>query len=346
MIVRTLAAVALVASALSPPAAPGISPGRLAAATVSPQALADARHQIDRLAEAANAEVSVVWRPLDARPGEELLIGPTVRYHAASTMKVPVMIELYRQAHDGLLTLDDEVLVTNTFHSIVDGSPYELSASEDSDGETYKAIGKPLSLRTLCETMITASGNLAANVLVERLGAKNIQATVDRLGAGGMQVLRGVEDLKAFDKQINNTTDAAGLATLFERLARGEAVSRDASAEMIGILKRQKHNEGIPAGLPAGIEVAHKTGEITKIHHDAGVVYAKRPYVLVVLTRGIDDQAASGKLIAEVSRVLYSLTDFTPASRAGQDPPASRAEPAATPPRARLSQRHPTPAPS
>jgi len=274
---------------------------------VSPAAIAGARADIERLAAAANAEVSVVWRPLDARPGEELLIGPTVRYHAASTMKVPVMIELFAQAQAGRLKLDDEVLVTNSFHSIVDGSPYELSASEDSDGETYKAIGQKLSLRALCETMITASGNLAANVLVERLGAKNIQATTDRLGASGMQVLRGVEDQKAFDKGLNNTTDAAALATLFEKLARGQAVSRAASAEMIAILKRQKHNEGIPSGLPAGIDVAHKTGEITRIHHDAGVVYAKRPYVLVVLVRGIDDQAASGRLIAEISRIVYSV---------------------------------------
>jgi beta-lactamase class A len=271
----------------------------------SASAIASVRAEIERLAASAGAEISVVWRPLDAKPGETLEIGPTVRYHAASTMKVPVMIELFNQVHEGRLKLDDDVLVTNSFHSIVDGSPYELAASEDSDGETYKAIGQRLSLRTLCDTMITASGNLAANVLVERLGVKNIQATTDRLGASGMQVLRGVEDLKAFDKNLNNTTDAAGLATLFEKLARGQAVSREASAEMIGILKRQKHNEGIPSGLPEGLEVAHKTGEVTKIHHDAGIVYAKRPYVLVVLTRGIEDQAASGRLIADVSRLIF-----------------------------------------
>ena len=280
----------------------------LPAAQTQSSALASARVNIEKLAADAHAEISVVWRPLEARAGEELVIGPTVRYHAASTMKVPVMIELFQQAHDHRLTLDDQVVVSNTFHSIVDGSAYTLSADTDSDGDTYKAIGRPLSLRTLCETMITASGNLAANVLVEKLGAKSIQATVDRLGAGGMQVLRGVEDLKAFDQGLNNTTDAAGLATLFEKLAHGEAVSPDASAEMIGILKRQQHNEGIPAGLPAGIEVAHKTGEITRIHHDAGIVYAKRPYVLVVLVRGVDDQAASGRLIADISRVVYGLT--------------------------------------
>ena len=274
---------------------------------VSTAAIAQARAEIERLAKEANADVSVIWRPLNASPDEALVLNPTERYHAASTMKVPVMIELFRQVHEGRLTLDDQVPVINSFHSIVDGSPYELSVSEDSDGDTYKAIGTTLSLRTLCETMITVSGNLAADVLIEHLGAKNIQTTVERLGAGGMQVLRGVEDLKAFDQGLNNTTDATGLATLFEKLAKGEVVSADASAEMIAILKRQKHNEGIPAGLPAGLEIAHKTGEVTGVHHDAGVVYAARPYVVVVLTRGIHDHDASGRLIAAISRVVYSL---------------------------------------
>ncbi len=139
-------------------AAATVAASRAADQAVAPAKLAAARAEIERLASAAGAEISVVWRPLDARPGEALDIDPTVRYHAASTMKVPVMIELFQQVHDLRLKLDDEVVVTNSFHSIVDGSPYELSATEDSDGETYKAIGKPLSLRTLCETMITGVG--------------------------------------------------------------------------------------------------------------------------------------------------------------------------------------------
>jgi beta-lactamase class A len=261
---------------------------------------------LDRI-RATGAEVAVVWRPLDARLGEEIAIAASTRFHAASTMKVPVMIELFQQAHDRRLSLDDTVVVTNTFKSLADGSPYELSASEDSDGDTYRAIGRPLPLRTLCETMITASGNLAANVLIERVGVPNIKATLTRLGAPGMEVLRGVEDQKAFDRGMNNTTDAAALATLFERLGRGEAVSADASREMIAILKRQKHNTGVPAGLPAGVEVAHKTGTITRIHHDAGIVYTKRPYVLVVLTRGIDDEAKSAAVIADISRIVWPL---------------------------------------
>ncbi len=287
-----------VAAALARPAIP--------AAGVQ-ASLEGAREAIAARITASGAEVAVVWRPLDGRPGEEIVINPTMRFHAASTMKVPVLIELFQQAHDLRLGLDDEMVVTNQFKSLADGSPYTLSATEDSDGETYKAIGRRLSLRTLAETTITASGNLSANLLIERLGVTNIKATLARLGASGMEVLRGVEDQKAFDLGMNNTTDAAALATLFARLGRGEVVSPAASADMIAILKRQKHNTGIPAGLPPGTDVAHKTGTITRIHHDAGIVYGPRPYVLVVLTRGLADQKMSSALIADISRLCWGI---------------------------------------
>jgi beta-lactamase class A len=270
-------------------------------------AAAEARASLDRLIAPTGADVAVVWQPLD-RPHdrrEEILRNPRVRFHAASTMKVPIMIELFRRVAAGDLRLDDVMTVTNRFHSIVDGSPYELAATEDSDGETYKAIGKPMTLRALCEAMITVSSNLAADNLVEKLGAKSIQGTVNRLGSSGMQVLRGVEDQKAFDQGLNNTTDAMGLATLLGKLGRGEVVSREASAAMVEILKRQTFNDAIPAGLLPGTAVAHKTGNITKIHHDAAIVYADRPYVLVVLVRGIEDEKVSASLIAGISRRLY-----------------------------------------
>ncbi len=260
--------------------------------------------ELQAIIKQSGAEVAVAWRPLDAREGEEILINPDLRFHAASTMKVPVMIELFREVEAGRRSLDDTVAVTNQFTSIVDGSPYTLSASEDSDGEIYKAMGRQLSLRTLVEAAITVSSNLATNILIEHLGAKNIQATVDQMNASGMQVLRGVEDQKAFDAGRNNTTTARGLLTLLTAIGNGRAVSAEASAQMVEILKRQKFRDGIPAGLPAGTTVAHKTGNITRIHHDAGIVYTKRPYVLVVLVRGIDDQKTSGALIAEISRII------------------------------------------
>jgi len=155
--------------------------------------------------------------------------------------------------------------------------------------------------------MITVSSNLAANILIDRLAAKSIQATVESLGAGGMQVLRGVEDQKAFDKGLNNTTDAFGLGTLLWKIGRGEVIDAKTSAAMVDILARQQFNEGIPAGVPKGTKVAHKTGSITRIRHDAAIVYAPKPYVLVVLTRGIQDSKVADALIAEISRIVYPL---------------------------------------
>jgi beta-lactamase class A len=156
--------------------------------------------------------------------------------------------------------------------------------------------------------MITVSSNLATNLLIEKLGVENIRASLRSLHAGGMNILRGVEDNKAFQKGLNNTTTARGLLVLLEAMARGEAVDAQSSRQMIEILERQKFNEGIPAGLPPGTQVAHKTGEITKIHHDAAIVFAPRPFVLVVLVRGIADTKESAALMADITRQLYQAT--------------------------------------
>ena len=249
-------------------------------------------------------DVSIALLPLDGRSG--MVIQPEKEFHAASTMKVPVMMELFRQAEAGLLRLDEPLAVKNEFHSIVDGSVYQLSVGDDSDAEVYKNIGKSMTLRALCEAMITVSSNFATNLLIERVGVENIRATVSRLGASGMNVLRGVEDQKAFDKGLNNSTTATALATLMLKIGTGQAVSRGADAEMVAVLGRQKFNDAIPAGVPAGTRVAHKTGTITKIHHDAAIVYGPRPYVLVILVRGIQDQKASAALMASISREIWS----------------------------------------
>jgi beta-lactamase class A len=249
-------------------------------------------------------DVGLVLLPLDGRAA--VMVEPDKTFHAASTMKVPVMIELFRQAEAGQLHLEDPLPIVNEFHSIVDGSVYHLNVGDDSDAEVYKAVGKTMTLRELCEAMITVSSNLAANLLIERLGVENIRTTVARLGATGMDVRRGVEDQKAFDQGLNNTTTARGLAVLLQKLARGQAVSARADAEMVAILKRQKFNDAIPAGVPEGTPIAHKTGTITKIHHDAAIVYGPRPYVLVLLVRGIQEQKESAALMAAISREVWS----------------------------------------
>jgi beta-lactamase class A len=281
--------------------------GVMCASALAAQSAADAtglRERVLSLVKASGAEVAVAFRTVDGR--DELLIEPDKMFHAASTMKVPVMIELFRQVEAGTRSLDEPLAIRNEFHSIVDGSVYQLDVSDDSDTDVYKAAGGTLTLRQLCEAMITVSSNFAANLLIERLGVENIRSTVKRLGADGMQVLRGVEDGKAFEKGLNNTTTARGLLTLLEKLANGQAVNAKADAEMIAMLSRQKFNDAIPAGLPSGTRVAHKTGNITKIHHDAAIVYGERPYVLVVLVRGIQEQKDSAAVIAAISREVWS----------------------------------------
>lgn len=264
-----------------------------------------AKQEIAKIIAASGAEVAVAYQPLQDG-AEGMLIDAGKTFHAASTMKVPVMIELFRQAEAGMLSLDDAIPVTNTFKSIVDGSPYELSATEDSDGEVYKAIGKTMTLRQLITASIIVSSNLATNILIEKLGPENVRNTVAALGGDGMVVLRGVEDQKAFDKGLSNATTAKALMVLLEKIARGQAVSRAASRGMSDILRMQQFNDAIPAGVPAGIPVGHKTGSITRINHDAAIVYAEKPYVLVVLTRGIEDGKKSSALIASISKVIYS----------------------------------------
>lgn len=230
---------------------------------------------------------------------------PDRLFHAASTMKVPVMIEVYRQAAAGHLSLDDSLRVRNTFRSIVDGSPYSIS--DDSDDVIYTKLEQQMSLRDLVYQMITVSSNLATNLLIQQVTAEAVQATATRLGIRHMRVLRGVEDGKAFERGLNNTATAADLATLMAALMTHRAVSKAADQQMIGVLLAQQFNEMIPAGLPTGTRVAHKTGQITRIHHDAAIVYPAQgaPYVLVVLTEGIADQETSARIGARIARSIH-----------------------------------------
>lgn len=256
--------------------------------------------------------VAVAFRTLDGKT--EWFFHADDTFHAASTMKVPVLIELFHQVREGRLKLDDALLVRNEFHSLVDDSIYKLNPADDSETDLYKAEGQPRTLQQLSELMITVSSNLATNLLIEKLGVPNIRASVQSLHADGMNVLRGVEDQKAFDRGMNNTTTARGLQQLLEALALGQAVDPESSRQMVEILTRQKFNEGIPAGLPPGTRVAHKTGELTKIHHDAAIVFAPRPFVLVILVRGLADIKDSSALMADITNELYGVAEQVPAA--------------------------------
>ncbi len=239
--------------------------------------------------------------------GETLLLNAQESFHAASTMKTPVMIEVYKQAAAGKFSLTDSVLIRNDFLSIVDSSRYQLNVTDDSQQDLYTRIGKKTTIYDLVYQMIILSSNLATNILIEMVDGKKVTQTMRELGAMDIQVLRGVEDSKAFAKGLNNTTTAYDLMLVFDKLARSEVVDAGSSREMINILHNQQYREIIPARLPQGVKVAHKTGSITALQHDSGIVYLPdgRKYVLVLLSRKLENEKAAIESMAKVSEMVY-----------------------------------------
>ncbi len=232
--------------------------------------------------------------------------------HAASLMKVPVMIEVYTQAANGIFSLSDSITVKNEFRSIVDGSPYSMNLADDSDDVIYSRIGKKMTIYDLVFEMITVSSNLATNILIDLVGAENVTATMRDIGAENILVLRGVEDEKAFALDRNNVTNAADMLILLEAIARNQIVSAAACEQMRDILLAQKFNTKIPALLPKSFTVAHKTGSITRIDHDAGILFTPDGgiCVLVVLTKGIEDHALAARTIAEITLILLKEFNY------------------------------------
>jgi len=250
-------------------------------------------------------EISVYY--LDLSDGDSMLISPDLRMHAASTMKVPVMIQLYLDRDSGRLSLEDSLQVVTSFPSIADGSAYTLSADSDSDSTLYALEGTAVGYHRLIDLMITWSSNLATNILIQQVDPDRVTATMRDLGADSIQVRRGVEDTPAFSAGLSNTTTARDLGVIMAALARGQVGSQGTSDEMLEILSRQHWQTKIPALLPEGVRVAHKTGRITGISHDAAVVYPPDapPYVLVILTRGFEDGEKADAVVARISRIIY-----------------------------------------
>ena len=281
--------------------------GQLAARTV-PDGTAvqdDLQARIAERLSATGAEFGFAYRDLETGAG--ILLSPDTEFHAASMMKVPVMVRLYRMADEGSLDLDAPLPVRNEFISIYDGSAYALTWDDDSDSTLYARTGEAVPTRELIDLMIKRSSNLATNILIELADPDSIVTMLEDFGAQGMKVLRGVEDIPAYRHEMNNTTSARGLLELYTALGRGTAASPASTREMLDILLRQEFNEMIPAGIPADVPVAHKTGWIPEIDHDGGIVFPPggSPYVLVILTRGVEDTAVTRRAGADVSRMIW-----------------------------------------
>ncbi len=243
----------------------------------------------------------------DLASGSELLLRADEPFYPASTFKLAVMMEIYHQVALGEISLDELLLVKNEFASLADGSPYSLSEAEDSESGLYARLGQVLPIRDLNQRMIAWSSNLASCLLVEKAGAARVTAFMESIGAAGLVVRRGAEDKKAYALGLNNSATARALMQALLQLEQGRVVSPAASAEMVGLLRQQHFNEGIPSPLPAGVSVAHKTGWNDRIYHDAAIVYppGRGPYILVVMTRGLPELDAAPALVAAISKTVY-----------------------------------------
>ncbi|MAD59245.1 MAG: serine hydrolase [Flammeovirgaceae bacterium] len=263
-------------------------------------------NKITNLLKSHKGSFAVALKNLDN--GNTILINENEIFHAASTMKTPVMIELFKKKHNGEISFDDSLQIKNEFKSIVDGSKFELSSFDDSDENIYKNLGEYISIRELIFDMITKSSNFGTNLLIDYIDVKNVNNTMRDIGAENINVLRGVGDLKAFDKGLNNTTSAKDLLVIYEKLAMGSLINPSTSNEMVEILKNQVYKDIIPKYLPDNVKVAHKTGWISGVRHDSGIVFLEngKKYVLILLSKNLDDDIEGAEFLAKISLEIFN----------------------------------------
>ena len=267
----------------------------------------DVARQLRKFVPGGDTVVAIAF--VQPATGRHAFLGADLRLHAASTMKVPVLIELARRVDAGDLRWEDRLPVENRFASIADSGDFSVDAADDSDSLPYTWIGSTATVADLARHMTVRSSNLATNILIQRLGADRVNATAHRLGADSVTVLRGVEDDAAYRRGMNNTLTARGLATLLTALLGGRAASAEGTQRVLALLAAQEFNGGIPGGVPAGTLVAHKTGWITGIAHDAAIVYPPNapPYVLVILTRGYGSEADAEGVMRTITAAVHRI---------------------------------------
>ena len=252
--------------------------------------------------------VSVVLRVAgEAEP--RCSIEPDAQHYAASTMKLPVLVAAERLAERGELDLQALVAVHDDFDSLVPGRRFTMDADEDSDPATWAALGGVVPLIDLLARMVTVSGNLATNLVLEQTGAAEVAAVLALAGCSPRTSLpRGIEDYPARDAGMDNLVTADDLARVMVALAQGRLAGAVASAECERVLRAQTYRDGIPAGLPDGIEIGNKTGWIDGVNHDVALVRAPGlpPAGLAVLVSapGTPDEREDG--IARIAAAAWA----------------------------------------
>lgn len=262
------------------------------------------------MSESKAAAYAVAVR--DYETGFRFAMNTDRRFHAASTIKVAILLAIGQAIDDGRIRLEDTLHIRNRFLSAVDRTPFRIDAESDGYPQLHRLVGRTAKISDLAEWMIVSSSNLATNLLLDYITVEEAQRVLRNAGVNGVDLRRGVDDRKAHDRKFNNETTAAGLLDLFATL-RGDFLSKASRDWAINILLQQRFNSMIPAPLPAHASVAHKTGEISTACHDAGIVYLpeREPYILVVLTEVAAETNGRREAIAKISETVFQCLTGT-----------------------------------
>jgi beta-lactamase class A len=245
--------------------------------------------RLDETASRVDGVVTYVVHDLTS--GERFERAAGVVLPTASVIKLGILYELFRQADAGRIALDEGVAVDRR-HAVPGGLLYELGTPR-------------LSPRDLAVAMIVQSDNTATNVLIDRLEAGRINERMRELGLRDMQLRRRMLDIDAARLGQENVATARDVALLLERLHEGRGLSAPSAAALLDILRKPKDSP-LRRGLPPAVATASKPGELDGVRADAGIVYAPhRPYVIVVMTTFLADDAAGEDAIAELSRIAF-----------------------------------------
>ncbi|MDN5895005.1 MAG: class A beta-lactamase-related serine hydrolase [Nocardioides sp.] len=239
-----------------------------------------------------------VWLgPVDGPP--DFTREETAPHYAASTMKLPVLITAHHAHDEGRIDLDSRVRVHDDFASAADGSRFRMRQDYDNDDQVWDRIDLDAPLRWLVERMIVRSSNLATNLILEAVGVPAVQQTVCALCLHDSLVSRGIEDAAAREAGLDNLVSARDLARALQSVI--------GSPEVLATLSRQELRDTLPAGLPPGTRIAHKSGWVEGITHDAGIIFPEGadPFILVVCTTSGLSEAEGRDLIAHAANAAW-----------------------------------------
>ena len=232
-------------------------------------------------------------------------------FHAASTIKIAILAGLFDAIERGRFTLESRLHVRNRFLSALGREPFRVDTRRDADGDVHAAIGKTMRVGDLARHMIVRSSNLAANLLLDLVGVEATRSALAARGISGIDVRRGVEDERAFQAGLNNQVTADGIVALLRAIRDGRGFSAGSSAAMIDMMMGQELTGGIAPGLPDAIRavarVAHKTGDISTVTHDAGLVFlpGRPPYIVAILVACACEASARTDALTAISGVVY-----------------------------------------